>query len=269
MVEKRHTRSDGASGLADAEVGREEERREEALLIGLPDGLPSLPTIHDNLASELLELAERQVAETRQKLGSQTSKPKLKRIEELFNEKAGRAPRVGEETARLMRGPTVVQQTVALDGAFDRSLASALNVYDKSSVQSGALVQAAHDDWSMAVRIYKSQLRAAGAALAAEIDAANHPARNDYDEYDEPVRGAPHVQHYARAAKIGQSILNYEKTMQQAGGALAAAYGQLTTALYNAVNVLAVAEATLISATQTAYSTFWTGVQSAVGQARN
>jgi hypothetical protein len=122
----------------------------------------------------------------------------------------------------------------------------------------------------MAVRIYKSELRAAGSVLAADIEAANHPVSpRDYTEYDEPARGAAQVQYYGKAAKIGQSLLTYEKTMQQAGTALATAYGQLTAELYSAVNALGVAEATLISATQTAYSIFWTGVQNAVAQTRS
>lgn len=250
-------------------AARTERRREDEILEGLPDGLRPLPTLHDDLSEELLALAERQVAETRKKLGSETSKPRLKQIENLFNAKAGRAPRVGEEMERLMRSIPIVQQTASLDGSFDRAMAAAINVYDKSSIQNGAIVQAAYDDWGMAVRIYKSELRAAGSLLAAEIEAINHPpGGHDYSDYDQPIRGSAQVQHYGRAAKIGHALLTYEKTMQQAGTALAVAYGQLTSALYNAVNGLAVAEATLIAATQTAHSVFWTGAQNAVSQSR-
>ncbi|HYC74665.1 hypothetical protein [Brevundimonas sp.] len=270
MVEKRQPRSDAGAAPIESEDEVERRRREE-LLEGLPDGLKPLPTVHDELATELLELAERQVAEMRKRFGPSSSKPRLKRIEDLFVSKVGRAPRVSEEMQRLMRGPAAIQRVAVLDGSFDRALAAAFNAYDKSSVQSGSHVQTAYDDWSMAVRIYKSELRAAGSLLAAEIDAANHPATppQDYDDYEDPVRAEPHVRHYVRSAKIGQSLLAYEKTMQQAGTALAGAYGQLNTELYNAADGLAVAEATLIAATQTAYSIFWTGAQSAVGQARS
>jgi len=270
MVEKSETREKTPAASTDVPKGPDQILRGDPLLIELPDGLPALPTIQDDLATELLELAERQVTEARKKLGPQASKPKLKRIEALFYERAGRAPKVSEETAKFLRGPATVQQTAVLDAAFDRSVATAMNVYDKSSIQSGALVQSAYDDWNLAVRIYRSQMRSAGAVLVAEIEAARHPAQSrDYEEYDEPMRGGVQVHYYAKAAKIGQSILEYEKTMQKAGAALAGAYGQLTTELYAALNTLAVAEATLISANQTAYSTFWTGMQTAMGQTRN
>ncbi len=277
MVERRQPKAEDATTSLEeralqepAGTDAEEARQQDALLDSLPGGLAPLPSIHDDLAAELLALAEQQLAETRKKFGREASKPKLKRILSLFNDSAGRAPSVDAELARQMRSLGAVQQTAQLDGVFDRALATALNVYDKTSVQSGANVQSAQDNWSMAVRVYKSELRAAGAVLRAEIEAVNHPpAQRDFNEYEEPLRGASQVQHYLKSAKIGQSLLTYEKTMQQAGAALVTAYGQLTAELFAAVNTLAVAEATLISATQSAYSTFWNGVQSAVAQSRS
>jgi hypothetical protein len=270
MAEKRHT--GGESAPEDRAEARADERREAALLEALPDGMRPLPTIHDDLSEELLALAERQVAETRKKLGEQSSKPKLKRIQELFTSKAGPPPKVSGEMEKLLASPLVVQQTAGFDASFDRAVAMALNAYDKGSVQTGASVQAAYDDWGMAVRIYKSELDAAGALLAAEIEAINHPPTQrdyDYTDSDEPVRGGAQVHHYVRAAKIGQVLLAYEKNMQKASGELATAYGELVSGLYAAVNALAVAEATLISATQTAYQVFWTSAQNAVAQARS
>lgn len=242
--------------------------QEEAALEALPGGLKPLPTIHDDLAQELLALADRQVAEIRKLLGSQSAKPKLKRIEQIFKAKAGSAPHVGEELERLMRIPTVAPKTAALDASFDRAMAMALNTYDKESVRAGSNIQSAFDDWAMAVRIYKSELRAAGSTLAAQIELATHQHDSEDYDYDEQPRGAPVVRHYATAAKIAQSMVSYEKTMQQAGADLATAYGKLMGQVYSTIDMLALAETVLISAVQTAYSAFWTGVQSAVSQAR-
>lgn len=269
MVEKRQTGEGAASAdeVSGPAVDREAMIREEALLDKLPEGLAPLPSVHDDLASDLLEIAERQVAEARKRLGPQSSKPKLKRIEDLFISKVGRAPRVSEELERMMRSAPSVKQTAVLDGSFDRALASALNTYDKSSIQAGATMQLAYDDWNMAVRVYKSELRASGALLAAAIEAAEHPSAPR--DYDEPARTAPQVGYYSKTTKVAQALLAYEMAMQQAGTALAAAYGHLTDELYSTMDMLAVAEATLITATQTAYSTFWAGVQEAVGQPRS
>lgn len=63
-------------------------------------------------------------------------------------------------------------------------------------------------------------------------------------------------------------MVTYEKTMQQAGTDLATAYGKLMAAVYSTIDALALAETVLLAAVQSAYSSFWTGAQSAVSQAR-
>lgn len=264
MAEKRQAAADEA-GIAEMVTSHE---KEEAVLEALPGGLKPLPTIHDDLAQELLTLADRQVAEIRKLLGSQSAKPKLKRIEQIFKAKAGATPHVGEELERLMRIPSVAPKTAMLDASFDRAMATALNTYDKESVRAGGNIQSAFDDWEMGVRIYKSELRAAGATLAAQIEQATHQHDTDDFDYDEQPRGALVVRHYAKASKIAQSMVAYEKTMQQAGTDLATAYGKLMASVYSTIDALALAETVLIAAVQNAYAAFWTGAQTAVSQAR-
>jgi hypothetical protein len=265
MVERRQVRSHETAAEVDNLTPMPE--REDVALERLPGGLAPLNTLHDDLASELLDLAERQVAEARKKLGPQSSKPRLQHIAEMFATKAGKEPRVGEELERAMRSPALVAQIATLDGTFDHTLATGLNLFDKASVQSGAAVQAAYDDWTMAARIYKSEIRAGGAILSAAIEAANHPTQPL--SYDTPLKAEPQVDHFTKADKIGTALLVYEKRMQAAAADLAHAYGVLMSALYGAVNALAVAEATLISVTQTANKTFWTNVQTAMSQIRS
>lgn len=262
MTEKRQGRESTADTLT---AGTEQE---DALLERLPDGLAPLVTITDETAAELLELAERQVSEARKKMGPQASKPRLKRVQDLFNSKAGRAPRVSEDVDRLMRSTGVATQIANADAAFDHTMAGAYNIFDRSSVNAGSSFQTAYDNWTMAVRIYKADLRTAGAILADQIRAAKHlPALLDYD-YETPARGQVQVDHYTAADKIGDAILAYEKSMQVAGTALAMAYGVLLSGLYSAVTALAVAEATLIASAQGAYKSFWTSAQTALGQTR-
>lgn len=243
---------------------------EDALLERLPDGLAPLVTITDETAADLLELAERQVTEARKKLGPQSSKPRLKRVQDMFAAKAGRAPRISEELDRLMRSTGVASQIAAADSTFDHTMAAAFNNFDHASITSAAAFQTAYDNWSMAVRYYKADLRTAGAVLADHIRAAKHPVSPpDYEyEYDGPSRGQIYIDHYTSADKIGDAILVYEKAMQVAGTQLATAYGQLLGGLYSAVTAVAVAEATLISVTQGAYKSFWTSAQHAMNQSR-
>lgn len=245
-------------------------KSEDALLERLPDGLAPLVTITDETAAELLELAERQVAEARKKLGPQSAKPRLKRVQDMFAAKAGRAPRVSEEVDRMMRSTGVASLIAAADSTFDHTMAGGFNNFDHASITAAAAFQTAYDNWSMAVRYYKADLRTAGAVLADHIRAAKHPVTPpdaDY-EYDSPPRGQAFVDHYTSADKIADAILNYEKAMQVAGTQLALAYGLLLGGLYSAVTAVAVAEATLISVTQGAYKTFWTSAQHAISQSR-
>jgi hypothetical protein len=263
MVEKRHSKAHEA--FAGEELVPSAER-EDAVLERLPGGLAPLKTIHDDLALELLDLAERQVEEARKKLGSKSSKPRLKRIEEMFVKRAGRAPPVEDDLERALRSGGMVSHVATLDGAFDHVLATGLNTFDKASVQSGAAVQSAYDDWTMAARIYKSEMRAGSAVLYAAIEAADHPGQPM--SYDSQLKVEQQLDHYTKSDKIGAAMLTYERRMQQAGADLAHAYGVLMAALYGAVNTLAVAEATLIAVNQTANKTYWTNVQSAMSQVR-
>lgn len=260
MVEKRSVREDAL--LPEAGDTAADANREDVMLEQLPGGLKTLTTVHDDVVAELLDLAERQVAEARKKLGLQTAKPRLKKVEALFTTKAGKPPHVDEEVERQMRG-NFAAQIAGYDGNFDHTLAVGYNNFDKTSVQASSNVQNAHDAWSMAVRIFKSEMRVAGAVLNAAIEAATHPATNGYDE---PLRGRQQIDYYTRSSKIADSLLAYERTMQEANTALTAAVGQLVTALYGAVSALAVAEATQIAVTQGAYKSFWTSVQGAINQ---
>jgi hypothetical protein len=267
MVEKRQADKETSTPVHRDIVG--DSSREDASLEHLPGGLSSLKLAPDQVASELLELAERQVAEARRKLGSDSTKPRLKRLEEMFEARSGREPGVSPDLERTLRSNVFVPQVATLDSTYDHTVATAYNIFDKISVQTGASVQASYDDWQLAVRIYKSEMRAAGAILEAGVEIAAHPNQPvDYD-YDTQLRAEAQVSHFTKSDKIATALLTYEKRMQQAASDLSRAYGLLITSLYGAANGLGVAEATLISSIQSASKSFWTGVQNAIGQVRN
>lgn len=264
MVEKRQTRSEAASATEDSLAGASTD---DAGLETLPGDVRGLKMVVDKNASELLELAEQQVAEARRRLGPETIKPRMKRVEELFAAHAGKPPRVSEDLERSMRSSALVAQVATLDGTFDHSVATGYNIFDKASVQAGAAMQVAYDDWQLAVRMYRSELRAGGSTLLGAIEIANHPPLAD--DFEQPLRGESQVSYFTRTDKIGVALLAYEKRIQSASVDLAKAYGTLIGALYAASSGLAVAEATLIAVIQTANKTFWTGIQNAVSQVRS
>lgn len=267
MVEKRQADKEAAGAVA-RDIATE-SNEQDTVLNHLPGGLSSLKLASDQVASELLELAERQVEEARRKLGSESTKPRLKRLKEMFEARSGREPEVGPDLERTLRSNALVPQVATLDSAYDHAVASAYNIFDKISVQTGATVQASYDDWQMAVRIYKSEMRAAGAILEAGVETAAHPNQPADNDFDTQLRAVAQVNHFIKSDKIATALLTYEKRMQQAASDLSRAYGLLITNLYGAANGLGVAEATLISTIQDASKTFWTGVQHAVGQVRS
>lgn len=258
MVERRQVKEEGAR----AESG-DTEAEQDRVLEAMPNGMTPPKTIQDGLAAELLEIAERQVADTRKKLGPQASKPRLKRIDALFNRYAGSPPRAGTEITNSMTAAGTIPQLTKYDMAFDQTLAAAFYNFDRSSAQAGADIQNAHDAWTLEVRLYRSDERSAGAILSAAIQTAS---LHDDQNYDEPMRTKSHVDYYRKSTKIAEAILVYEETMRQGGMKLATAFGRLMQNLYEAANDLAVAEAALIATTQLAYNNFWTNVQSVIGQ---
>ncbi|MDE2405440.1 MAG: hypothetical protein KGM17_12300 [Sphingomonadales bacterium] len=228
----------------------------------LPGGVPPLRTIHDSLAADMLALAERQVAEARQRLGAQASKPRLKSIDALFRARAGSEPGVSEELERAMRSPQLAQQTATSDAACDIALARAYNEFDHAAIGVGSQLQTAHDDWLMAVRLYRSAEREQGAILEAAIELTDSGGKAGGYEQRSPADAL--VRHFDRSSQISAALVTYEKAMQAAGTDLAKAFGTMNGALYIQMCALAVAEATLIDALQKAYDTFWTAVDHSI-----
>lgn len=260
MVEKKQAINHDAAPI---ELG---DARDQVGLSNAPDGLLPIATVRDETASLLLELAERHVAEAREKLGPQSSKPRLDRIRKLFSEKAGIAPRLDQGAERLLGSAGFKAQLATYESTYHHTLAIAANNFDKISIQSGAALQTAYDDWTMAVSIYKSEARAAGAVLEAET---SHPALSQMiTDYEGPTAGRSLVEHYNRSSNISDSLLRYERFMQRAATNLSVSFARLIEQLYSAVTDLAVAEATLIAVDQEAHKAFWVSAQNALSQSR-
>lgn len=243
------------------------EKHQDAILEKLPDGLAPLKTIHDDNYSELKALAEQMVTMARKRFGPQSSKPRLKRVEDLFSDKAGKAPRVDEELDRSIRQLSVIPQVAALDQEYDKAIATGFNIFDKASSDSGSSVQQAYDDWTLAMRLYDSALRSSGAIFVAAIEVAkskSHGLPSDGFSKDRT-----HLEYYTKSAAIAAALVIYETAMAKASADLAAAFGKLIAGLFGGFAKVAVAEGTSISTSQTASLNFWTKLHANLNKSRN
>lgn len=262
MADTRAAKPDDAVGEANSDAAAADRNLDQ-----LPDGLRPLKTIHTETVEKLLSLAEEMVADARKRFGRQSAKPRIKQVEELFLEHAGKAPDVERHRDEAMRQIDTVEKVATLDQAYDKSVATALNAFDKTSGDAGRSVQDAYDKWTMAVRIYRSEARSAGTIFYAEIEKAKsvHPQ----SDAGTVVREQPQIAYYTRGSAIAQALVTYEQTMAKSASTLVAAFGALMTGLYTGFASTAVGEATLVSASQTATLTFWTGVQQALRSNRS
>lgn len=243
------------------------EKQEDALLEKLPDGLAPLKTIHDDNYSELRTLAEQMVSMARKRFGPQTSKPRLKRVDELFTDKAGKAPKVDEELDRSIRHIAMIPQLAALDQDYDKSIATGFNVFDKASSDAGSSVQQAYDDWTLAMRLYDSASRGAGAIFIAAVEVAkskSHSLPSDGFSKDRT-----HLEYYTKSSAIAAALVVYESAMAKASADLATAFGKLNHGIFAGFSKVAVAEATSISTSHTASLNFWTKLHANLNKSRN
>lgn len=225
----------------------------------LPDNTAALAMAQGRNANNILALAESIVSETRSRLGENTSKPRVIDVIELFTEHAGQAPEVPEKLSHELRQPNRAEQVANLDGDWDKAYASAVNTFDKTSIEAGSKVQEAVDNWRLAVRIYESEARNAAAIFKADIEKAHlmtgtkggtHPFLDE------------HVDYYEQSSAIGTGLVQYESSISQATSELASALGELIQELFNSSASLTVGEATFIDESQKASQSFWAGVQS-------
>lgn len=265
MNDKTQSRPAVRAGIAEGGTAAD-ANQEDAMLGDLPDGMAPLPTVPDAMVTELLALAEQLVGIARMQLGPQSSKPRLKRVEELFRDKARQAPKVDEELDKSIRSLGSVAQVAGLDQSYDQAMATAFNAFDKTSVDAGSNVQQAYDDWTLGVRLYKAASRSAGAILSAAIDNAKNTASGVAT--DSTFRDRAQLEYYTRSAAIATALLTYEKSMAKASTDLAAAFGKLISGLYGGFTQVAVGEATLLSAGQAASLSFWTKLHSDRSQSR-
>lgn len=261
------TKKTGEQKDREAETPVARAERRDDWLPGLPDGLAPLRSVHTETAEELIETAEQLVAMARERFGSHTSKPRLETVARLFEEQAGKPPSVEKSLNTAIRELDVVEQTAALDRAYDSKMAGALNDFDKASLQSGSEMQQGYDAWLMAKRIYESEARAAGAIFHAEIEKAKRP-RGEFSS-DNSRREIAQVHHYTQSTAIAGALVQYEKTMATSANNLAKAFGQLVGVLYKSFSATATAEATLIAAANSASLTFWTGIEKALSRPRS
>lgn len=258
----------GNEAKSEAETETKSEGgREREWLPGLPDGLKPLKSVHTETAEELIETADQLVAMARKKFGTQASKPRLRTVEKLFEEKAGKAPPVEKHLDEAMRELDVVEQTAALDQTYDNQMATGINDFDKQSIESGSAMQEGYDAWLMAKRIYQSGARAAGAIFYAEIEKAKRPP-SEFSP-DSSRHETAQVYYYTQSTAIAAALVVYEQSMAATANALATAFGQLIGVLYESFSDTAVAEATLISSANSTSLTFWTGIQQALNRPRS
>ena len=234
-----------------------QDQRIEETLRRLPDGGEALATVHDATAKSILKLAEQLVKNARERLGPETSKPRVVEVGRLFSDHAGPTPSMPKQLNAVLRSAERVEQVAELDETWDKSIAGAVDVFDQTSIESGSKVQEATDNWRLAVRVYESEARSAGAIFKAEIDKAALKGGSQGGSHPELDQ---HVDYYARSAEISAGLVKYEEAMAAASGELATALGTLIQDLFESAAKVSVAEATFIDSTQQASSTFWTGV---------
>lgn len=228
----------------------------EKMLEGMPDGQKALAKVQDDTAKEILAIAEQLVADARKKLGKSHSKPRAKNVSELFGKYAGKPPEVHEELSKHLRANEHVGKIAALDQEFDKAVATALNHFDQTSVESGGKIQDAVDTWTLAVRIFTAETRTAAAVFLACIEKAEKDKADRHDANNE--RESKLVRHYKKAQSIGDGLVVYEKALAKSTDELATAFGKLVKSLFTSAVNVASAEATLISASQKASHQFWT-----------
>ncbi|MDJ0641804.1 MAG: hypothetical protein QNJ15_03215 [Erythrobacter sp.] len=234
----------------------------------LPGDHRGLRTVQDKLVDSLLTHAEKLVEEAKSKLGRSHEKPRLDEVRQLFVKYAGDDPDPGAKLDKAMRTVDQIGNTAELDQDFDRSMANAFNDFDKTSVESGARVQEACDSWTMAVRIYRSEARAAGSVFLGAVEAAK--AKTDDERSSEvDAEAKVLVDHFTASTAIATALETYEGSVAAAASELASAFAELSTSLYQSVTDMAVAESTLISAAQQAGLAFWTGVRSQLSTQNN
>lgn len=234
----------------------------------LPGDHRGLRTVQDRLVDSLLSHAEKLVEEAKSKLGRSKEKPRLDDVRDLFVKYAGDDPEPGKMLDKAMRTVDQIGNTAALDQDFDRTMASAFNDFDKTSVESGARVQEACDSWTMAVRIYRSEARAAGSIFLGAVEAAKDKT-DDERSTEVDAEAKVLVDHFTASAAIATALETYEGAVATAASELATAFADLSTSLYQSVTDMAVAESTLISAAQQAGLEFWTGVRGQLSTQNN
>ncbi|MFK7738806.1 MAG: hypothetical protein AB8H80_00685 [Planctomycetota bacterium] len=238
----------------------ENEAGDEQALQNLPGGLKSLETIHDHNAKQILDLARDLVRSARTELGPDSSKPRIARVERLFEKCAGTPRRVPGNLDGELRRPEYVETIAQLDREWDLSFATARNAFDRISVASGSKIQDADDNWLLAVRIYESESRSAGAIFKAAVDKAR--AKTPTPHAEEDIDAHAEVAFHTRGSDISKALQTYEQAMAAATASLSTAFGALIKDLFDSMTATCVGEADLIQATQDASSKFWTGVHS-------
>lgn len=239
------------------------DARDDKILELLPGGAEKLIGIRDSNVEHLLRLAKQLVEDARKSLGKDSSKPRVARIEKIFEKYAGKPrKRIPGYLDKELRREEHVGQIAGLDRTWDTSYATALNEFDRTSVQSGSKIQDADDNWKLAVRLFESDARSAGAVFLAEVKKAKSktPAPHADNDSDAHVE----VAYHARGADISEALVAYESAMSEATQNLSNALGALIRDLFEAVTSTCVGEATLIKTTQDASKTFWSGVHDAM-----
>ena len=239
----------------------------DRIISRLPDGLDDLRSIHDEHTAEMLEIAETLVATIRKKIDVGDRKPRVPQVHSLFSKQAGKVPSVKPEVDEKMRNLDHIQRIATLDQSYDKSMAQAYNTFDKVSVDCGANVQEAYDSWIMAVRVYESECRSAGAIFLAAVEIARKKERDNRG--GEWAAEDVQLQFYTKSTDLASALKTYESAISKAANDLAKSFGSLVAGVYSGVTKVSAGEASLISSTQTASLTFWKGVHSEFGNRRS
>lgn len=242
------------------------DQQQDEILKKLPGGMKFFETVHYRNENEIIKLAESLVKDLRKKLGSNTSKPRMKAVEDMFYSYAKKPRKVPKAVEDVIRKPAHVEKIAVLDQSYDQAVAKAVNAFDQTSVEAGSKVQEAYDNWTLAVRIYESACRSAGAVFKAKIVQAHEEAdqvlKSALGLGAHDIRLSEESMYFTRSKAIGTGLVDFESSISKASGDLAKAFGALIADLFGAVSNTCEGEATLIAATQTASLTFWSGVES-------
>lgn len=232
----------------------------------LPDGARPLETVEDPSSKAMLELGDQLVRQAWESLVTGRTdrdtdiRVRVEDVEKLFLEHAGDEEHdVTEALDEALRELRNVEEVAKLDQTWDKACAQALNTFDLVTVKYAGKVQTAEDNWRLAVRVFRSEARSAGAILQAEIEKSKdelHPAHREGQR-----DGYHHLDYYTRSSEISKALVAYQRSMASSTGHLAKAIGALIEDLTDAATATALGEAQLIDAIQSASKTFWTAVQ--------